>query len=214
MILFTFLVVLYPTYACQPCQKSLSLEETINESDYIIIGQKIKEAPLEGYDIGPEWTEIKVLQVLKGVIKDSSIKTRSWYGMCNYGIILDDNTHLIFLEYGYDSELEENIFHAVGCATKTIYVNDNFVTVEGDELTINEFSEKFNLPEPIRISNNNMGGITYKEDCLIGAGNFVESFLCNFTWRQSQYIKTGFIVVLIMVLIAITYWIFKKIKKD
>jgi len=56
-------------------------------------------------------------------------------------------------------------------------------------------------------------GITYQEDCLIGAKSFIERFLCNFNWQQQQYIKIVFVIVIAVLVFILFYFIFKRVKE-
>lgn len=131
-------------FACEPCQKTLNLIETIQKADVIIEGQKISEGPrsevLNPDYAKPEWIEIGVLDTLKGNPAEASVKVNSWDGMCPYGIVVDDRTYVFFLVKREVND-EEYAYDAVdfGCAQKTLIVENNAVNFHGSQVSLDDF---------------------------------------------------------------------------
>jgi len=132
-----FLFLTSSVYACEPCLETLNLDETVGRADLIIVGQKIKDGPPSGpegdvIDYGPDWIEVKILEILKGETSEEIIKVNSWSAMCSYGIVIDDRDYVMFLEYRSVKESsplldEDYTYNAVnyGCAEKTILIDDD-----------------------------------------------------------------------------------------
>jgi len=128
-----------PVLACEPCPQNINLnfEQTAQKADLVIIGQKVADGPstkVHGSQFpgGPEWIKVKVLEILKGNTQDKEIQVKSWYGMCAYGIILNDNkSHVIFLQNGKDQYYAVNS----GCAIRTFSVDGNIVNFQETELS-------------------------------------------------------------------------------
>jgi hypothetical protein len=79
--------------------------------------------------------------VLKGKTVRDAIDVRCMYGMCGYGICLqDDSLHVIFLSAvklevgGYDFTSVHS-----GCAVKLYRVVDNKVVMDGETVPMAEF---------------------------------------------------------------------------
>jgi hypothetical protein len=138
------LVIVSPAKACEPCFKILTLEETAEQADLIIIGKKVKEGPSTGQypQGGPDWIEIKVLETLKGEAPANRIKVNSWDGMCNYGIIITDKReYLIFLAE------REDFYKAVdiGCAAKQFPIENGIVEMYEESVPLDEFVTRLGL---------------------------------------------------------------------
>jgi len=137
--------------ACEPCTYQLSLEDTIEQADLVIIGTKYGVGPLSGPEnrpdiYGPDWISVEVGHVLKGTESKEKIKVNSWTGMCKYGIVLeDDQPYMIFLEKGdlmYDSV-------DWGCSLKALPLIEGGVIVNGERFTVAElFPESIQDPQP------------------------------------------------------------------
>ena len=159
---FIFIAVIFISFfvssfafACEPCPKILNLEETINKSDLIIVGQKVSDGPKS--DFGPAWIEVKIIETLKGSIQDAKIKVSSWYGMCSYGIIIDDNkNYLILLQKAENAE--ENISYTPvdwGCSQKKYLVENNQIDLNGEKISLENLASKYGLKIPKKTIDNN-----------------------------------------------------------
>jgi len=132
---FLFVFLSSGVYACEKCFPTLNLEETVAESDLIIIGQKISEGPHtdprpDGYG-GPDWIEIEIEKIVKGQTKEKKIKVNSWDAMCRYGIIIDDQKYIMFLkERNVEDETYEYDAVNYGCAVKTYLIKEDMVEFE------------------------------------------------------------------------------------
>ncbi|MFH1471975.1 MAG: hypothetical protein ABIF85_03680 [Nanoarchaeota archaeon] len=153
----------------------------MNKSDLIIIGQKVKDGPpanignnMTGY---PEWIDIKITRILKGDKTEQIIKANSWYDMCGYGVVLnDDEPYVIFLT---KSEKSENRYTSVnqGCSAGPYNIENNMVNFEGKRMSLEEFISKFDIQ-----STNNSD---------------------NHTQRQNSYVYLGALVILIIALFVL-----------
>jgi hypothetical protein len=133
------------SFSCQPCRAKLNFQETVKRADLIIIGKKVAdEGPMvragRGYS-SPEGGKIKIFRVLKGKTGRDTIDVRCMYGMCGYGICLqDDSLHVIFLSAvqseggGYDYTSVHS-----GCAVKHYRVVDNKVVMDSETVPMSEF---------------------------------------------------------------------------
>jgi hypothetical protein len=135
-------------FACQPCRETLNFDESAKKADLIIIGQKVADGPStgsQGFNGGPEWIDIKLLETLKGDTSEKKIRVKSWYGMCAYGIIInDENPHVIFLSK------EDNQYFAVngGCATRTYNIQGEKVDFKENDLSKN--TQKITIDELVK----------------------------------------------------------------
>jgi len=133
-----------PARACEPCYRILTLEETAEAADLVIIGKLSKDGPSTG-DFphgGPDWIEMQVLEVLKGEPIAKKIRANSWDGMCAYGILLPDKQeYLIFLVEG------EEYYKAVeiGCAAKQYPIVDDMVVLEEETTPLDELVARLGL---------------------------------------------------------------------
>jgi hypothetical protein len=169
LIFFFTLTLLFifaqPAHACEPCLEVLTLEETAAVADLVIIGKKVKNGPnVNGGGIGssPDWIEVKVIEVLKGEIEETTIKVNSWNGMCAYGIVIEDKgEHLIFLQKVDPSTHDGIQYDAVewGCAVTRYPIEDDIVIKEYEEqrIPLDEFLALLELerkePEPTEKEN-------------------------------------------------------------
>jgi hypothetical protein len=128
----------------------------VKQADLIIIGQKIADGPstgVDGFNGGPEWIDIRILEILKGDISEKIIRVKSWYGICAYGIVIrDKNSYVIFLSR------KDNRYYAVngGCAIRTYNIYEDDVDFKENDLskntqktTIDELVKKIG-PEALR----------------------------------------------------------------
>ena len=63
---FSILFLTINVLACEPCPSTLNLQETINNSDLIIIGQKVSDIGNDTFSGRPEGMNVKVIKILKG----------------------------------------------------------------------------------------------------------------------------------------------------
>lgn len=80
--------------ACQPCRDVLSRKDTAARAELTVIGRPL-DSPFQGQ---PASVRVKLLQVIKGEMQADSIRVRSWYGMCRYGLALENGVYLLFLQ--------------------------------------------------------------------------------------------------------------------
>lgn len=108
--IFSFIPLIY---ACEPCEEELGFEETAKKADLIIIGQKVSESPdtnpSGGGPSGPDCIELKAFKVLKGNNDENKIRVNSWDAMCDYGIVVDDKTYVMFLVHYEDRDANDKI---------------------------------------------------------------------------------------------------------
>ena len=50
-------------------------------------------------------------------------------------------------------------------------------------------------------------GITYRENCLIGANNFIDKLLCGNSWQQTQSNK--FMLIIVILALGILFFIYR-----
>lgn len=158
-IIFSFFFISSPAFACEPCAKTLNLEETIKKADLIIVGQKVADGPRsdfsEGYG-GSDWIKVKIIKTLKGSAPSAKIKVNSWDTMCPYGIIVNDSrSYLMLLQKKISSE-ESYQYDAVdfGCAEKSYLIENNQVNLNGQEITLENFASTYGLTAPKKVSDN------------------------------------------------------------
>ena len=123
--------------ACQPCNEYLDLKSTIQQADLIAI----VESRGSFFESQPETVDLKVKDILKGSYKHKRLKARAWHGMCPYGVILEEGTHLIFLEEN------GSVFASVqsGCSIKSLTVQQGKVLLKGEFLSIAEFKDRYRV---------------------------------------------------------------------
>ncbi len=156
LLLSTLIFFFTPSaaFACEPCPKILNLAETIEEAQFIIIGQKVARcSPFSSRkSLGdPDCMEVKINQVLKGTIDTDKIKVATFYGMCPYGIttVKDDRFYMMFLA-GANREM---VYEAVrwGCSVKALLVENDTVKYKGERISTDEFAARFGLQKPTMI---------------------------------------------------------------
>ena len=128
-------------FACQPCRSSLNLEQSLNKADLVIIGKRIDFAT---GDVAPAKIQVKVLKVLKGKLKGEQVAARSWYGMCPYGIIVDDQTYLMVLKKS--SEMP-GVYESVdsGCSVRILPVKSERILIDGKDISLEELQRRYKL---------------------------------------------------------------------
>ena len=145
-ILLTF--ISSEIHACEPCAKILNFEETIQRADLIIVGKKISEGPLAGpenFQVGPDWIEFKIMDVLKGESRKKIIKINSWNGMCPFGIQIDSGNHMLFLtslENAVDAVQYDTV--NFGCSVKTYPIEGEIVVFGDEKISMEKFTEILN----------------------------------------------------------------------
>jgi hypothetical protein len=135
------LVGLQAAWACEPCMKTLDLDESVERADLIIVGRRTdyfsREA--EGPFGGPDTVRVKVLRVLKGPADVDEITVNSWDGMCDYGIVVDDREYVMLLEE------QGPIYIAVldGCGVKALLVERGGVELDAKHVSLDELAARF-----------------------------------------------------------------------
>ena len=119
----------------------------MKRADLIVVGKKVAdEGPMVRAGRNKSFSEgskIKIFRVLKGKTGRDTIDVRCMYGMCGYGICLqDDSLHVIFLSAvkseggGYDFTSVHS-----GCAVKYYRVVDNKVVMDGGTIPMDRFEK-------------------------------------------------------------------------
>lgn len=128
-------------FACQPCESSLNLEQSLSKATLIIVGSRID---YDAEEVQPQNIRVKVLKVLKGKIGEETISIRSWYGMCPYGIIVDDQTYLMILTKSSEMpDMYEPVDY--GCSIRTLLLKSDTVTVDGEKMSLEQLQSKYKL---------------------------------------------------------------------
>lgn len=140
-IAFTVLLSSVGAFACQPCLSTLTLEQSASKAELIIVGERLNFSPNE---VRPQSIEVRVVSVLKGKDERKTIRVRSWYQICPYGIIVDDQRYVMFLSKSVEMR---GMYEAVegGCGVKTLPVQNKKVLVEGKRISLAELREKYKL---------------------------------------------------------------------
>jgi hypothetical protein len=126
--------------ACQPCKSKLDLEQSLKKADLVIIGKRTDYDPEEKM---PSLIKVKIIKVLKGEIKDAQIEVKSWYGMCPYGIVVDNRIYLMILNKPLKMP---GVYTTVntGCSVTKLLVKSNEVSVDGKIMAIEDIAEIIN----------------------------------------------------------------------
>jgi len=126
--------------ACQPCQSKLDFEQSLQQADLVIVGKRIDYDPEEKM---PSRIKVKIIKVLKGEIKEAQIEVKSWYGMCGYGIVVDDQIYVMIL---IKSSEMQGVYTTVntGCSVTQLLVKSNKVSVDGKNMSIEDISKIIN----------------------------------------------------------------------
>jgi len=127
--------------ACQPCRSKLDLEQSLKQADLVIVGKRIDYDPAEKK---PPIIKVNVIRVLKGEIKEAQIEVKSWYGMCAYGIVVDDQVYVMLLKKPFKMQ---GAYTAVngGCSVTKLLVKSNRVSVGVRSLSIEDISKMINM---------------------------------------------------------------------
>ncbi len=132
-----------PEYAspCSPCPSELSLSQTIQKADLIVIGTLAKPAlQLGPADRQPSFITVVVEKTLKGKASGGRIRVHSFYGMCPFGLSMEaDERAVIYLskvDDGYASVDE-------GCAYKKTPIVNASVMADGEWMPLADFQSKY-----------------------------------------------------------------------
>ncbi len=123
--------------ACQPCPKVLSLAETVQKADLVIVGKNLtKRTQPDTEPGGPDEIDVWIIRTLLGEETKKTIRVNSWDGMCPYGIVADGGHNVMLLKRQQDK------YDAVesGCSVKTYPVKNGIVDVEGTEMSLQNFT--------------------------------------------------------------------------
>lgn len=101
LVLAFFTVLSNSIFACEPCTPP-SYSRAWDKADLVVTAARVDPSPALDHDmLIPEarnFTEINIKQVLKGTLGQKRVKVKTFYGMCDYGLLLPDNhDRLIFL---------------------------------------------------------------------------------------------------------------------
>jgi hypothetical protein len=117
--------------ACQPCRSFISLEETIERADLIVVATGLTEAQ----QFESENSVVRVDSVLKGEAA-AEISVQTWYGMCSYGLFLrKDQQAVVYLKK--DGDRYRTV--SDGCAERAGAVSGDSVTTSKGVMTLEAF---------------------------------------------------------------------------
>jgi hypothetical protein len=126
--------------ACQPCRSKLDLEQSLKQADLVIVGKRTDYDPAEKK---PAVIKVNVLKALKGEINGAQIEVKSWYGMCPYGIVVDDQIYVMLLKKPLKIQ---GAYTAVngGCSVTKLLLKSNKVSVDGRSISIEDIAKMIN----------------------------------------------------------------------
>lgn len=130
-------IIFIPSFsdACEPCAKTLSLEESIQKADLILLAENtpVRSAGKEG----SAFITAKVLTVLKGEYPDSTIRLRSWYGTCSFAFMFTKPQELLLIRQD-----EKNDYTAIdnGCSVKELPYENGLID---GKYSVDEFKKRF-----------------------------------------------------------------------
>ena len=201
-VIFSFFFMSSSAFACEPCPNILNFEETVNKSDLIIVGQKISDGSKS--DFGPAWIEVKIIETLKGFTQGTKIKVSSWYGMCPYGIIIDDNKNYLILLQKAENAGENIDYTPVdwGCSQKTYLVENSQIDLSGEKISLENLASKYGLLVPKKAVENN--GVQIKGSNK----NQTKDSTGGITQKQSL---TPYYIIFVLVVLAILVFVLLKI---
>ena len=127
--------------ACQPCRSKLDLEQSLKKADLVIVGKRIDYDPAEKK---PPIIKVEIIKVLKGEIKEAQIEVKSWYGMCPYGIVVDDQVYVMILKKPFKIEGAYTTING-GCSVTKLLVKSNRVSVDGRSMSIEDITKIINM---------------------------------------------------------------------
>ena len=126
--------------ACQPCRSKLDLEQSLKQADLVIVGKRIDYDPAEKK---PPIIKVNVIRVLKGEIKEAQIEVKSWYGMCPYGIVVDDQIYVMLLKKPLKLQGAHTAVNG-GCSVTKLLVKSNKVSVDGRIMSLEDIERIIN----------------------------------------------------------------------
>ena len=127
--------------ACQPCKSKLDLEQSLKQADLVIVGKRTDYDPAEKK---PPIIKVNIIKVLKGEIKEAQIEIKSWYGMCAYGIVVDDQNYVMLLKKPFKMQ---GAYTAVngGCSVTKLLLKSNKVSVDGRIMSLEDIEKIINM---------------------------------------------------------------------
>lgn len=126
--------------ACQPCKSKLDFEQSLKKADLVIVGKRLDYDPEEKM---PSSIKVNIIKVLKGKIKETQIQVKSWYGMCPYGIVVDDRVYVMILKKPLKMPGMYTTVN-MGCSVTKLLVESNKVSVDGKIVAIEDVAEIIN----------------------------------------------------------------------
>jgi len=127
--------------AYQPCKSKLDLEQSLKKADLVIVGKRIDYDPEEKM---PSSIKVNIIKVLKGEIKKGQIEVKSWYGMCPYGIVVDNRIYVMILKKPLKMQGMYTTVNT-GCSVTNLLVKSNKVSIEGKIMLIEDIAEIINM---------------------------------------------------------------------
>ena len=127
--------------ACQPCKSKLNLEQSLEKADLVIVGKRIDYDPEEKM---PSSIKVNIIKVLKGEIKKGQIEVKSWYGMCPYGIVVDDRIYVMILKKPLKIQGMYTTVNT-GCSVTKLLVKSSKVSVDGKIMSIEDIAKIINM---------------------------------------------------------------------
>ena len=129
------------TIACRPCKSTLDLEQSLKKADLVIVGKRIDYDPKEKIPLS---IKVKVIKVLKGEIKEAQIEVKSWYGICPYGIVVDNQIYVMILKKPFKMQ---GVYTTVnmGCSVTELLVKSNKLSIGGKSMSIEDIAKIINM---------------------------------------------------------------------
>jgi len=127
--------------ACQPCKSKLDLEQSLKKADLVIVGKRIDYDPEEKM---PSSIKVNIIKVLKGEIKEEQIEVKSWYGMCPYGIVVDNQIYVMILKKPLKMQGMYTTVNT-GCSVTKLLVKSKKVSVDGKIMSIEDIAKIINM---------------------------------------------------------------------
>lgn len=137
-----------PSFACEPCIAKTPLERTVSQSSVIVLVKNDDQDSSADLEKGPDVVNLTIEKVMRGPINTSTIKVRSWYGACAYGVhlkvrerallMLQEMTDVSTGQWDGTYKLVEE-----GCSEGQLDVRGEFVWVNNNWLPISSFVSKY-----------------------------------------------------------------------
>lgn len=115
--------------ACEPCMQTLSLDETYQQADLVILAESTpfdpdKMSKGDYNSDGIAEIDATVVKVLKGTYPEKTIRLKSWYGMCPYGFVFRYPQEVIAIK-----AKEEGVYTRIndGCDKNQLPYKDGLV---------------------------------------------------------------------------------------